>query len=298
MYGRDSVRAPLCATHHYKEERLSGRGAHGVEPVHSFLNARSTREANLVHHHSQPLRAVSAKLRASAVKDCSEFASISSKRPPRESQWVSHLAIITAMEASGFVAAGGLSSRMGRDKGLLELDGVTLVEHVIAALSKSVASVSILANSSEYLRFGLPVIADTHRDVGPLEAIRTALANTGAPRVILCACDTPFVTPMLFDFLLDRSEGFHAVVPLDKKGMLEPLCAVYSREALDPATGLILSGRRKVSELLDRVRTRTIEFGELRHLPGAENFFRNINTPEEYAQAVETRSRLREAREK
>ena len=196
------------------------------------------------------------------------------------------------MEAAGFVAAGGQSSRMGRDKGLLELDGVTLIEHVIAALSKAVPSVSILANGSEYLRFGLPVIADTHREVGPLEAIRTALASSGTPLVILCACDTPFVTAELFEFLRERSAGFDAAVPLDEKGMLEPLCAVYSQEALDPVTGLILNGRRKVSELLDRLRTRTIPFGELRHLPGAENFFRNINTPEEYAWALENLSRL------
>ena len=196
------------------------------------------------------------------------------------------------MEATGFVAAGGLSSRMGRDKGLLELDGRTLVEHVIRALSTVVGSVAILSNSSEYGRFGLPVIADTYRDVGPLEAIRTALASSGTPIVVLCACDTPFVTPRLFEFLLDRSAGFDAVVPLDEKGMLEPLCAIYSREALAPATELILSGRRKVSELFERVRTRTVPFGELCHLPGAENFFRNINTPEDYARTVETRRML------
>ena len=180
---------------------------------------------------------------------------------------------------------------MGRDKGLLELDGVTLVEHVIQALSAAVRDVTIISNNSEYLRFGLPVIADTYREVGPLEAIRTALANASSPVVVLCACDTPFVTSKLFEFLRDQSTGFDSVVPLDEKGMLEPLCAVYARAALAPATDLILNGRRKVSELLERVRTSTIPFGDISHLPGARNFFRNINTPEEYDRAVEAHSR-------
>jgi molybdopterin-guanine dinucleotide biosynthesis protein A len=50
-------------------------------------------------------------------------------------------------------------------------------------------------------------------------------------------------------------------------------------------TELIRSGERKVSRLFDRVRTRLIPFEDLSQLAGAERFFINVNTPEDYARA-------------
>jgi len=168
---------------------------------------------------------------------------------------------------------------MGRDKGLIELNGRALIEYVIEALSGTVASISIIANSDEYRRFGLPVLPDTNRGIGPFEAIRTALANSNTENVVLCACDMPFVTRELLQYLLENIDGNEVVVPQDESGMLEPLCAIYSRTALGPLTELIAAGRRKVSDLFARVQTRIIPFDDLRNLSGARHFFKNINTP-------------------
>jgi molybdopterin-guanine dinucleotide biosynthesis protein A len=49
---------------------------------------------------------------------------------------------------------------------------------------------------------------------------------------------------------------------------------------------LIDAGARKVSLLFESVPTRVVQFDELAHLEGAELFFYNVNTPEEYARAV------------
>ena len=200
------------------------------------------------------------------------------------------------MDAAGFITAGGLSSRMGRDKGLIELDGRSLIEHVIGAFSGIVTDLSIIANSSEYDRFGLPVFGDMNRGVGPLEAIRTALANSATRCVLLSACDTPFVTRELFEFLLRQIGEYNVVVPRDQQGMLEPLCAVYSREVFGPVSELIASGRRKVSDLFERVPTRTISFEEFSHLSGAANFFKNINTPDDLESAAGILAHLRSFR--
>ncbi len=191
------------------------------------------------------------------------------------------------MQAEGFVTAGGRSSRMGRDKAWLELDGVTMIERVVAALRPVTARVTVIANRPEYTRLNLPVVADTHVGVGPLEAIRTALANARRPRVVLAGCDLPFVTPELFAHLLRAGGDAQAVVPLDEGGRLEPLCAVYSAAALDTVTGLIAAGERKVSRLFDRVPTRFVTFAELERLDGARLFFENINSPEDYERAVQ-----------
>ena len=191
------------------------------------------------------------------------------------------------MKAEGFVTAGGKSSRMGHDKAWLELDGATMIERVIAALRPVTARVTIIANRPEYTRLNLPVVADTHADVGPLEAIRTALVNSRQPRVVLVGCDLPFVTPPLFTHLLRVGGDAQAVVPLDDSGQIEPLCAIYSTAALTAVSGLIAAGERKVSRLFERIPTRFVAFDELRHLDGARRFFENVNSPEDYRRAVE-----------
>src|SRR5437870_3479771 len=105
-------------------------------------------------------------------------------------------------DAMGFITAGGHSSRMGTDKSWLELGGRAMIQRVIAALAPATTSVAIIANNDEYRRLGFPVFADTHADVGPLEAIRTALSNSSMPRIVLVGCDLPFVSSELFKFLL------------------------------------------------------------------------------------------------
>jgi len=191
------------------------------------------------------------------------------------------------MEATGFVTAGGRSSRMGSDKAWLELGGQTMIERVIAAVAPVTSSVAIIANDPQYARLGLPVFADTNRGVGPLEAIRTALVNSSTLRVVLAGCDLPFVTSELFSFLLGLEGGHQTVVPLSREGLLEPLCAVYSTESLAVVTELIASGERKVQWLFDRVPTRFVAFAEINHLSGAELFFENVNTRQEYFRAVQ-----------
>jgi molybdopterin-guanine dinucleotide biosynthesis protein A len=105
--------------------------------------------------------------------------------------------------------------------------------------------------------------------------------------VVIAACDLPFVTSELFAHLLAVADEETSVVPLDREGRLEPLCAVYSKRALDPLTSLIESGERKVSKLLDQIPTRIVKFDEIGELGGADLFFENVNTPEEYRRAVE-----------
>jgi molybdopterin-guanine dinucleotide biosynthesis protein A len=197
------------------------------------------------------------------------------------------------MSVTGFITAGGLSSRMGRDKAWLKLGDKTIIKHIIDALTPVTSNITIIANKPEYSEFGFPVYADTSQGIGPLEAIRTALVNSSTPRIILTGCDLPFVTSELFKFLIDIPSDKQAIVPLGPEGMLEPLCAVYSTEALESVARLIEGGGRKVSLLFDLIPTRFVEFDEIRHLRNSEIFFENINTPEEYQAAIERMEQVR-----
>jgi len=191
------------------------------------------------------------------------------------------------IETAGFVTAGGLSSRMAKDKAWLDIGGQSMIERVIAALTSVSTNVSIIAHDADYSRLGLPVFADMLKGIGPLEAIRTALTNTDLSQILLVACDLPFVTPELFRYLV-RVQGNHQiVVPVGPDEQLEPLCAIYCKEVLPLVEELIESGERKVRRLFAKATTRLVAFNELQHLPGSELFFENVNTPGDYSRAQE-----------
>lgn len=192
------------------------------------------------------------------------------------------------MTASGFVTAGGRSSRMGRDKAWLEIGGRSMIERVIAAIQPVCSDIYILANRPDYARLGFPVIADENVNVGPLEAIRLALQHSSLPLVVLVGCDQPFLRPELFDYLLNTIGDASAAIPIGADDRLEPLAAVYATKALAAVSELICSGERKVSRLFESVDTRFVPFHELANLPGADLLFENVNTPEEYEKALKS----------
>ena len=163
-----------------------------------------------------------------------------------------------------------------------------MIEHVIGALAPVTVSVAIIANSRKYHRLGLPVFADIHKNVGPLEAIRTALSNSVSRRIVMVGCDLPFVSSELFKFLLNAPGDYQVVVPIGPDGKLESMCSIYWKEALPVITDLINRGERKISLLFERVPTRFVSFGEMKHLTRSELFFENVNTPDDYRRAIET----------
>src|SRR5262249_30946390 len=106
------------------------------------------------------------------------------------------------------------SSRMGTDKAWLEIDGRPMIQLVIEAVRDVCSTVSVIANESSYERLGLPVFRDTYKGIGPLEAIRTALANSSEDRALVVACDLPFVTAELFELLIGLDGAYQAIVPV------------------------------------------------------------------------------------
>ena len=161
-----------------------------------------------------------------------------------------------------------------------------MIERVIAAIRPVTSSITVIANSGEYARLGLPVVADTYVGIGPLEAIRTAMANSPTPRAVLVGCDLPFVTSQLFSYLLSIEGSYQAIVPVGPDERLEPLCAIYSAQSLESVTALIESGERKVSRLFELIPTRFVAFDEVRRLRGSGLFFENVNTVEDYRRAI------------
>ena len=181
----------------------------------------------------------------------------------------------------GFILTGGQSRRMGTDKSRLKLDGVSFVERIVRELAAVTTSQKIVGGSGS--EFGLETAPDVYPNWGALGGVHGALASCSAPWALIVACDFPFVTSDLFARLAALRENFEAVAPIQRDGIPQPLCALYQREpCLRLAEQFIKSGERKPVALLQSIQTRWVSFDELKDMDGANRFFENINTPQDY----------------
>jgi molybdopterin-guanine dinucleotide biosynthesis protein A len=184
-------------------------------------------------------------------------------------------------QPQAFILAGGQSRRMGTDKSQLRIENETFVERIAANLREVAASVTLVNPHQEHSRF--PSVTDQYPNWGALGGLHAALAAGKSEWAIVVACDLPFVTAELFNYLAALRSNHDAVVPVQADGRPQPLAALYR---IDPcrqrAAELIESGRRRPLDLLELVNTHWVPFNDLRNLDQAEKFFVNINTPDDY----------------
>ena len=190
-------------------------------------------------------------------------------------------------DIEGFILAGGLSSRMGTDKGGLRLGGRTFVELAAGALGTIARALSVVGSRPGLETHGLPVVPDVHEGLGAMGGLHAALSACDARWAAVVSCDLPFVTGELFARLAAlRREDSQAVAPLQDDGRPQPLCALYAaRECREAAEELIRSGELRPRVLLQRLRTRWVTSDELSDLEGSRLFFTNVNTPADYVEA-------------
>ena len=183
---------------------------------------------------------------------------------------------------AAFILVGGAASRMGSDKSRLLIDNDTFTQRIAREMAAVTGQVSLVGRPDQTYPH-LAIVHDVHPEWGALGGVHGALAACAAEWALVVACDLPRVKATLFDRLLRRRQGFDAVAPLQPDGRRQPLCALYRvAECLPHSAALIERGERKPVALLQSVSTRWVQFAELADLPGAEDFFDNINTPQDY----------------
>lgn len=189
---------------------------------------------------------------------------------------------------SAAILAGGRARRFGgADKAALAVGRARIIDRQLAALSTVTDDVRIVTNEpGRYGDLGVRVIPDAIAGAGPLGGIYSALLDATHERVLVIACDLPFVTAALLERLVAESrtdEQVDAVVPRSARG-LEPLCALYTTRCTAAARDRIESGALQVAGLLDAVRTRVL--GPEALAPYDEGaLFENVNTPHDHERA-------------
>jgi len=177
---------------------------------------------------------------------------------------------------------------MGQDKALMPFLENPLIQRVADRLTPIADEVIITTNTPDDYRFlGLGLFTDLIPGRGALGGLYTALACAKYPLSAVVACDMPFASPTLIEAMstLIDQEGVDVVIP-DSGGGLEPMHAVFRREACIPAIkSAIAAGEWKLISWFPQVKVRIFLPDEVaRHDPTGLAFW-NLNTPEDFAEA-------------
>ncbi len=184
-----------------------------------------------------------------------------------------------APRISTAVLAGGKSSRLGRNKAFLEIEGRPVIDLLLERIPAAAQPVRIITNSPrDYAGLGCAIAPDIRPGCGPLSGIHAALSSVDTDYALVVSCDIPLMHTALLERLVRSSAGFD--ITIFKHRQFEPLCAVYRRTCLPALDELIDHGDYRIIDLFA-----TLSVQVLRVADNAA--FRSLNTEDDYRQVCE-----------
>ncbi|MGU9958319.1 MAG: molybdenum cofactor guanylyltransferase MobA [Arenicellales bacterium WSBS_2016_MAG_OTU3] len=186
----------------------------------------------------------------------------------------------TASLVTAVVLAGGRARRMGgQDKGLLDIAGQMLVEHITTALEPQVDHIAINANRNveQYAALGYPVWQDVVDDFqGPLAGMLTALKKSTDAFVLTLPCDGPIVaSDLVWRMLAQQRLEDSDIVVAHNGERLQPVYCLLRTALVESLSQFLQSGERKIDNWFSQHGFAVCDFSD------NPDMFLNANTPEE-----------------
>jgi molybdopterin-guanine dinucleotide biosynthesis protein A len=181
-------------------------------------------------------------------------------------------------DITGVILAGGRSRRMGKDKTMLEIGGITLFDRALRMMRELFSEVLIAGDRKDLVRPGICCYPDLFPG-SALGGLYTGLMKSRHDMIFVCSCDMPSPNGNIARLVVSQDRAYDVVVPRTPAG-LEPLFARYHKRCLPAMKNMLDRREFRIDDFYPRVRMRYLDAAEL---PADwQNSFLNINTPEEY----------------
>ncbi|SFD77120.1 molybdenum cofactor guanylyltransferase [Lentibacillus persicus] len=189
------------------------------------------------------------------------------------------------MHVSGVVLSGGKSTRMGKTKSLLDLNGRPVISHVTDEMEAFCDDTAVITNDPAAYQFlGFDLYQDRYKEKGPLAGIETAIQHIDADVYVMAACDTPFIHRAVYHHLIESLGYADAVIPIYNDRM-HPLSGIYTKHVLSPIQNLLDENERKIRTLFNAISVNYMtNFSGISEDVLNKHFF-NMNYPEQYEMA-------------
>jgi molybdopterin-guanine dinucleotide biosynthesis protein A len=179
---------------------------------------------------------------------------------------------------------------MGSSKAHLAFGNETMLQRVVRLLGCVVSPIVAVAapdQSLPELPASIRVTRDEREGRGPLEGLRAGLKAlpAEADAAYVTSCDVPLLVPGFVERMVDLL-GDHDIAVVEIDGFPHPLSAVYRRRVLAEVEALLAADRLRPVFLFDAVRTRRVRPAELTDADPQLLTLRNLNTPEDYREAL------------
>ena len=198
------------------------------------------------------------------------------------------------------ILCGGRGTRMGRDKGSLILDDKPLIMHLIHNLNDFFDEILIILRNEaqielykeivkkKYHHSNLKFLKDEIPGQGPLVGIMTGLSRIKSDYALILPCDSPFVTRSFINNIFNcfetskinqnSDDAYDSIVPQWDNGNIEPLHAIYTKNAIPEIEKLLKKGFNDVKSLTKHLK---IKYVNVKYLDKSKVSFKNINRPED-----------------
>ncbi|QTA87163.1 molybdenum cofactor guanylyltransferase [Desulfonema magnum] len=188
---------------------------------------------------------------------------------------------------SGVILAGGLNTRFsGINKAFVRVGGMRIFDRIYSVFNDLFEETILVTNDPlQYLDWDITITTDIFPIRSSLTGIHAGLLCATNPYVFFIACDTPFLKKEMVETLIDEIEPrFDVVIPETSAGY-QALCAVYSKNCINPVEQHLVQKKLKIQGFFKKVRVKKVPENILReHDPELISFF-NVNTPDELAKA-------------
>jgi molybdopterin-guanine dinucleotide biosynthesis protein A len=159
---------------------------------------------------------------------------------------------------TGILLAGGMSSRMGREKGSMLIGTKMMYEYPLSVLESVCDEVLISSCQPLPAQLTHPRVCDKMKGIGPIGGIHTCLEHSSTDINIVLSYDMPIVNEGLLRYLISRSQGWDIVVPAMRPDQVEPLCALYRKSISGVLEALIKEKKYAVRQALPKVASRVL----------------------------------------
>lgn len=184
------------------------------------------------------------------------------------------------MNVTAILLAGGKSSRMGNDKGLIEINGIPMISYLVDMLDEMNIPVIISTSNSNYGIFKKPLFSDIIPEKGPLGGIYTGLNHSLTDKNIVLSCDSPFITKEVIEQLLQFEQDAE-IIYSSCSGIDYPLTGIYSRTLLPKIQYSLDNNQLRLKDFILHQKGEKIVFEKK-----FESCFINFNTQEDLEKII------------
>lgn len=159
---------------------------------------------------------------------------------------------------TGILLAGGMSQRMGSEKGLIRIGSSLLYQYPMRVLEGLCDEILIsTCNDASFPEKHLTV-CDEVLGIGPLGGIYSCLKQSSSELNLVLSYDMPMVNQSLFRMLISESKGYDMILPAMYENRPEPTCGIYSKRLTGLMEDMISEKDFALNHMLRRGRSKIV----------------------------------------